>query len=142
MNYIYQFGQYEGPENEFDEFGVHSETGTIFDPQGFDVEGFDEFDFNREGVNRHTRTLYNRLGFDRVGKSEDHVDVLGFTDAGVHSVTGTEYDSEGYTVDGYDSEGIDRNGYDRNGFDFFTGIHKKYPPRPADITDYLNWVQL
>ena len=142
MNYIYQFGQYEEPQSEFDEIGVHSETGTIFDPEGFDKDGFNEFDFNRENIHRVTGTKYSPQGFDCFGKTENLIDIHGFNLEGVHTITGTKFDPQGYDINGFDNEGISRDGYDCNGFDFFTGIHRKYPIRPEDINDYLHWVHL
>ncbi len=68
MNMLFQFGAYESQPEGFDEVGIHSETDTIFDPDSYDVEGYNERDFNRDGINRSTDISFDLDGFDINGK--------------------------------------------------------------------------
>ncbi|MDA0780898.1 MAG: filamentous hemagglutinin N-terminal domain-containing protein [Rickettsiales bacterium] len=80
--------------NNFDQYGVHKETGTPYDPNGFDIHGFDINGFDING--------FNQFGFDING---------------IHRDTGTPFGPDGYDQNGFDIAGFDRNGFDINGFD-------------------------
>ena len=81
---------------------IHEDTGTRYDPEGYDYRGYNEDGYDREG--------YNRLGYNREG-----INRTGFDRKGIHKDTGTEYDLEGYNKDGYDKEGYNRESIDRTG---------------------------
>lgn len=74
---------------------LHRDTGTEYDTEGYDHNGF-----NADGIGRD--------GYDHNGFDADSI----------HRDTGTEFSPAGRTVDGgrYDSEGYDRHGYDRHGY--------------------------
>lgn len=99
----------------FDADGIHRDTGTEFNPDGYDRYGYDEDGFNRDG--------YNEDGYDADGYDED-----GWNEDGLHRDTDTEfgpnrrtrdgsrYNSEGYDADGYNDEGYNEEGYGRDGY--------------------------
>jgi hypothetical protein len=75
-------------EYGFDEStGIHNETGTLYDPSGFDMEG----------IHETTETEFSPI----TRRTRD----------------GEYYDSEGYTYEGYNEDGYDRDGYDSDGYD-------------------------
>ena len=89
-------------ENGFGEIsGVHRDTGTGYDAEGFDCLGYNADGFNRDGLNPD-----------------------GFDEDGIHHQTGTEFnrfgetaDGSRYNSDGYDCNGCDEDGYDEDGYD-------------------------
>lgn len=83
----------------FNRAGVHRETGSRLDPDGYDVFGYDVRGFDVQGVHRATHTAFDEEGFDRTG-----VDACG-------------YDRAGRDADGYDRAGLDMWGRDRYGRD-------------------------
>ena len=93
--------------------GLHKDTKNIYDPNGFDRNGFDKYTrtiydpngFDRKGFYKYTRTIYDLNGFDRNGnhiKTKDKYDPEGFDRNGLHKVTTTIYDPEGFDISGYD----------------------------------------
>jgi hypothetical protein len=102
--------------NGFDRRGIHRDTGTQYDPTGYNYNGYNSLGFNRGGIHMNTRTQY---------------DLLGFNNDGIHIITGTQYNTEGYERSGhnswgFNSEGIHRNTgtqYYHNGFNR-RGIHR------------------
>lgn len=101
----------------FDKNGYHKETNTLFNPEGYNFNGFDIEGYDRNG--------FNEFGFDKNGIHKDTQSVgnkFGFNAYGIHRITGTLYDEEGYTIRGFDKNGNYKNGlygYDENGFDEF-----------------------
>lgn len=51
----------------FDTVGRHRDTGTRYDPAGYDINGYNADGFNAAGNHRDTNTPYNPAGFDRTG---------------------------------------------------------------------------
>lgn len=89
-----EFGKNEVTDTSFDVDGytrggwdgeLHKDTGTVYDPNGFTVIGYDKDKFDADGIS-----------------------VWGFTRAGVHEVTGLDRD-----VTGYDAQGLDVHGHHR-----------------------------
>lgn len=58
-------GQPEEKKN-FDPDGIHYQTKTFFDEEGYDYQGYDEFGFNRKGRNKFTGTEFDPQGYKRV----------------------------------------------------------------------------
>lgn len=80
-----QGAQYD--ENGFDvKTGKHRDTGTQYDPDGWDQWGFDEW-----GYHYATGTKWDEDGFDEYGFDRD----------GRHCDTGTFVDSQGYDATGH-----------------------------------------
>lgn len=73
-------------QNGFDQNGRHRDTGTEYDPDGWNQYGFDEF-----GYHCSTGTRYDEDGFD----------ANGFDWEGRHCDTGTFVDSDGYDATGH-----------------------------------------
>lgn len=128
---------------------THPETGTSYDPDGFNREGYDADGYDADG--------YNRGGFDRGGFDRDGFDGRGFDADGIHpetqtsrdpsgrdangrdvngwtagayrgsvnGLTGTPFSPDGYDAGGFDTDGFDRGGHDVQGFHRDTGLHKK-----------------
>jgi hypothetical protein len=118
--------------------GLHRDTGTMFNPEGFDcdgrddegydVNGYNESGFNRDGINRRTGNEfdiyghtedgsrynedgYDCNGYDEEGYNEEGYDSEGFDSDGIHCDTGTEYNEDGYDVHGNEQE-ADDDGFD------------------------------
>jgi hypothetical protein len=78
-------------ERGFDAAGLHRDTGTRLDPEGFTCDGYD---------------LH---GFDRRGLDRDGCDRRGFSAAtGLHRATGTPFSPEGFDAHGRDASGTYR----------------------------------
>ena len=82
---------------------IHEDTGTDYDPEGFNVNGNDKDGYNREG--------YNFFGYNREGYNKE-----GFDKKGIHKDTLTEYDPDGFNKEGYDKDGYDKKGYNQEGY--------------------------
>lgn len=91
----------------FDRNGIHKDTGTRFGKTGFDKDGFDSIGYDRQGYHRNG---FNGWGRDRAGN--DH---HGFSPKGIHKVTGTTRDPQGFDRKGIDTQGYNRDGYDHSG---------------------------
>lgn len=79
---------------------VHRDTGTLYNPEGYNHLGFDEEGFDKDG--------YDAYGYDFEGYDGEGYDAEG-------------YDNNGYDCDGYDRDGFDSDGYDRDGIHCETG---------------------
>ena len=82
-------------EEGFNSWGIHKVTGTKYDENGYDSEGYyggryDRKGFDRRGIHKDTHRRYNQEGFDVKE---------------IHKVTGTRYDENGYDINGYDING-------------------------------------
>lgn len=74
-------------ENGFDmKTGKHRDTGTRYDPDGWDQFGWDEFGYHCSTGTRYDEDGYDENGFDRQGR---------------HCDTGNYVDSEGYDATGH-----------------------------------------
>ena len=117
-----------GPTDTFDENGFntktgdHKETGTPYNPEGFDKNGYNEKGFDKDG--------YNRQGFDNEGYGRDGFNASGWNRDEINKNTRTKYDSQGYDINGWNAQGwnrqntnketgnqYDKDGYNRNGLD-------------------------
>lgn len=127
----------------FNRKGIHRETGTKFNPQGFDVDGYDIEGYNAEGYDRnglnrkgfdkrgYDKQGLNRSGYDKEGYNAEGYDSKGFNRDGIHRETQELYDKDGYDRYGFDRNGIhritkqtvDEQGYDKDGFNK-KGIHR------------------
>lgn len=94
-------------------------TGTEFDPEGkdfegffpgqfdelgYDVEGYDKNGFNRDGIHRETKTIHDRNGFMANGiniQTGTELDLLGYTSKQIKPV----YDDRDVIVGGWDKDG-------------------------------------
>ena len=117
--------------------GIHKDTGTEYDQDGYNEKGYDKDGYNREGYDKdgYDREGYDKKGSDRrgfnreglnifigekynrLGYDKDGYDRRGFDDVGIHRETGTKYDLEGYDKDGFGQDGYNKDGYDRDGYD-------------------------
>ncbi len=132
---------------------IHRDTGTKYDPDGFDHLGYDKDGYDRDGYKavydeskkgRHSLFGEYKGSYDRNGYDKDGFDINRFNREGIHEKTGSRFDENGFDAQGkhestndiYDSEGYDRTGYNKDGFDRAgfdrSGIHKdtgtKYDP--------------
>lgn len=130
----------------------HQETGTKYDPEGYDAQGFNESGLDREGYDRQG---FNGEGYDR----------RGFNKLGINRETGTKYDLEGFDareidsygfdkqgrrrnpegkvvsylrkyIDGYDIWGVDKDGYKEDGFNRFGRDREGYDRQGLDKDGY------
>ena len=120
----------------FDSEGIHRETGTKYDPRGFDQSGHQEdgseFDsagltidrskYDRDGfdIQGYDRDGYDRNGFDIQGYDRDGYDRNGFNQVQNHR-NGTEFDDNGFDINGFNRDYIHRNGteFDGDGLTYF-----------------------
>jgi hypothetical protein len=129
---------------------LHKATGTIYAPDGFNFFGFDADGYDRAGFDRigedgthigYNRDGYNPKGFDVNGYNKQGFSAHGYDRAGfnaegkhvitgtvwspegIHAVTRTSFDEQGYSIDGEDKSGYDSTGYNRKGFNA-DRIHK------------------
>ncbi len=91
--------------NGFNDAGIHQDTGTRYNPDGYDANGFDAGGYNADG--------YDARGYDAGGYDADGYDARGY-DPGGYDADG--YDKRGYDAGGYDKDGYDTRGYDASGF--------------------------
>lgn len=94
-------------ERGFDADGLHVDTGTPYNDEGYDANGYNRDGWDEDGYHRETGDLFDPHGYDLDGYDEQ-----GFTAVGIHA-NGTRYDDDGYDAAGYNSEGIDRYGEPR-----------------------------
>lgn len=74
--------------NGFDSLRIHRDTGTIYDPHGFDTCGYDKNrvdsngfgynGFNTEGIHKDTGTIYNSCGYNVRGLNKDGEEEIPF----------------------------------------------------------------
>ena len=91
-----------------------TKTGTEYNSDGDDRDGYDREGFNSDGDDRDG---YDRDGLNQSGWTRDGYDKDGFNAGGIHEETGTEYDSSGRNKYGIDEEGFDLAGRDSKGYD-------------------------
>ena len=118
----YDFDGYDA--EGFNSMKFHRDTGTLFNLSGYDIDGYDAEGFNTTKFHRDTGTIFNPSGYDI-----DGYDIAGFNSTEYHKDTNTRYNPSGWDIRGYDEEGynidgIDIDGYDRRGFND-AGIHKE-----------------
>ncbi|MYE38481.1 MAG: hypothetical protein F4X82_03125 [Candidatus Spechtbacteria bacterium SB0662_bin_43] len=134
---------------KFDRNGIHEDTGTQYDPRGYDVWGRDKDDYDKNGfdvmgVHRDTDDHYNPNGYDLWGYDRDgynargrdraQCDRRGFGFGGHNVRTRSAYDEHGYDYRGFDSDGIhqrtgtryDEKGYDTDGYNSYGFDEKGY----------------
>lgn len=102
---------------------LHHKTGTNRDEEGFDIDGYDIDGYDRDG--------FTKRGKDFKKWDRDGYDEMGFDINGIHKITGTNRDEEGYDIEGYNEEGFDSEGYDREGYD-----REGYDQEGYDIDGY------
>ena len=125
----------------FDQYGIHRDTGTKYDKDGYDIDGFDKDGYNIRGFNKYdihrdTGNEYDKDGYDVDGYDKDGYNRRGFDAEGIYGKTGTKYDENGFDVNGlpcpkYNIRGFNPYGihrktgtkYDIRGFDQY-GIHR------------------
>ncbi len=104
--------------NGFNDAGIHQETGTRYDPNGYDKDGYNSNGYDKDG--------YAGNGYDKDGYDKD-------------GYAGNGYDEDGYDKDGYDSNGYDKDGFNAAGFDT-EARHREtgeiYNPAGYDINGY------
>lgn len=71
-----------------DKSGIHRDTHSAFDPEGYDKDGYDVNGYNKSGWNRK----------------------------GINMETNDTYDARGYDVNGINKRGRNKDGFDREGF--------------------------
>lgn len=136
--------------------GIHRDTGTKYDPEGYDEAGYDSDGYDKDGYNKrgYDRDGYNRKGYDSEGFFRDGVNAFtagrydrwgydkdgynrkGFNNAAIHRDTGTQYDPEGYDKYGFGQDGYDRDGYDRDGVNKEGYNREGYDRRGANRQGY------
>lgn len=105
--------------------GVHRDTNSYLGPDGFSQDGLDAHGFRRDG----TFGKYAAQGY--VSPYGEHHDDYGFSVYGIHKVTGTQFDP-----DGYDWDRLDVNGFDDEGYHCSTG-EKVNPEGYTSNGDYV-----
>jgi hypothetical protein len=123
-------------KNEFYFFGIHKETLSFYDKNGFDKEryyktgynqqgydrkgynnkgynvrgynkkGYNEFGFNKNFINKETKKKYNKNGYDYFGYDKEGYNFFGYNEKG--------YNKEGFGLKGYNKEGYDSEGNSKN----------------------------
>lgn len=95
------------------------------DTKGFYIEG------KNRGIHKETKTKYDKEGYDKYGYSTDGYDKYGYNYIGFNKDGyNTEgYDKDGYNYkgfnkDGYNAEGYDKDGFNKGGFTRY-GFNKK-----------------
>lgn len=65
-------------EAGFDRSGIHFQTNTIYDPDGYDIKGYGFSGFSKDGIHKTTGTPYNPYNYDVKGhhKSKRYVEVI------------------------------------------------------------------
>ena len=98
-------------------------TGSTFDAEGFDIDGFNKYKFGRDGF---YYTLDSDGKYVSTGKKQN---IYGFNIDGIHE-NGTKYDKYGFDISGKHLNGTDRDnyGFDRDGFSklYVDGKKSKY----------------
>ena len=117
-------------KNGFNKDGYHKTTGTPFNKEGYDQDGFsrngyDKDGFDKNGMHIATGTLVNTAGLNKEGNYEETG--TPFNKEGYHKATDTKFNEEGFDKDGFDkngyyADGFNKNGYDKDGYDK-NGIH-------------------
>ena len=128
----------------FDKNGIHKETGTKLDKDGYDKDGFnvldpanvinritgtkfDERGFNKDGIHKETGTKWGRWGVARSGETnwdkhsggsgDEYTDAITIDDmSGNHPNTFDENGIHKGTGTKYDPDGYDKDGYDQFGY--------------------------
>ncbi|MGD9685365.1 MAG: hypothetical protein AB7U43_00045 [Desulfobacter sp.] len=98
-------------DSGFNFAGIHRDTQSFYDVDGFDCDGW-----NREGFNR---LGYDCWGFNRNGihaETGTPYNCDGFSSGYIHKDTGIKYDTDGFNFWGHNVEGFDRDGFDEYGF--------------------------
>ena len=100
----------------FNDMGIHKETGTRFDPEGYDIFGYDKDGYKKNGfnfnlINKDTKDKYDPDGFDAWGYDKDGYDRdgynrKGFNKEGIHKTTRKKYDKSGRDVQGKSEEDV------------------------------------
>lgn len=103
---------------------MHRDTGTEYDPEGYNISGYDKggrdrsgydkFGIDKEGYDKHGIDSY---GYDRNGnrRNPDGSPMFRTDRKNGYDVWGV--DKDGYKEDGFDRFGFDREGYNREGLD-------------------------
>jgi len=73
-----------------------------YDKKGYDKDGYGRDGYDRDGYDKdgYGRGVYDRDGYDRDGYDRDGYDRDGFNASGIHKITGTRHNSDGYDVYG------------------------------------------
>ena len=102
-------------KNGLDSGDIHL-SGTLLNPQKYDIDGYDPDGYDKDGYNRrgYNRRGCNRGGYDKDGYDRDGYDISGYDKEGYNR---NGYMRNGYDRDGYDKDGCNRSGYDRDGYD-------------------------
>lgn len=97
--------------------GSYKKYGNVCTYTGFNDAGYNFRGFDSNSIHKDTQTIYDNEGYDvngfnADGRDKDGYDVNGFNTYG-RDIEG--YDVNGFNVGGRDRDGYDRNGYDING---------------------------
>ena len=128
--------------------GIHKDTKTFYDNNGYNKDGFNKNGFNKSGYDKngydkngfnndgYDKNGFNKDGYDKNGFNKNGFDINAFDKEGINYITKTNFDingfdKSGFNKNGFDIKGIhkdtktkyDLNGFDKNGFDI-KGIHK------------------
>jgi len=94
-----------------------------YNSQGYDLKGYDRFGFSFSGIHKRTGTYYdendtNREGYDRQGYKFGY-DRRGYSAYGRNrnGYSHLGYDEEGYDIMGYNFLGYGKSGFDKEGYD-------------------------
>ncbi|MGI9255943.1 MAG: hypothetical protein ACR2PY_03310, partial [Salinispira sp.] len=106
--------------NGFNDAGIHQDTGTRYDPNGYDKDGYAGNSYDKDGYNAagydidgYNADGYDAEGYNRNGYKADSYNAAGFNADGNHR-NGTKYNPEGYDVNGYDKNGFNTEGKHRD----------------------------
>jgi len=71
---------------------LHKNTKTLYDENGFNIEGYNRNGFNLDKIHFFTKTKYNQSGYDNEGFDISGYDKRGFNHKHIHKSTKTKYD--------------------------------------------------
>lgn len=112
--------------------GLHSKTKSIYDKEGFKIDGYNKRGFDKDKYDREGyRYGYDRDGYigkyDRDGYNKEGIDEKGFNRKG--------YDKKGYDKKGFNIFGINEDGRNKNGIRIFIK-NMKYQNIISDKSEY------
>lgn len=102
----------------FDEDGIHKDTGTRYNKEGFDIKGT-----NKDTLTKFDNNGFDRHGFDRHGYDKNGYDEDGFNKKGINTDTGNLYGLDSYDTFGYDKDGYNNDGFNKEGRNKDTGTY-------------------
>ena len=107
------FNKYQYKNGFHKHTGIHTQTGTKIDEDGWDMDGYDLNGFDKDGYGKNG---FSKNGWDKDGFDNDGWNQSGWNKSGYNKLTGTLHDEDRYT-----KNGLDENGFNKSGFNISTG---------------------